>query len=133
MLRAVRSYWYEALVAVEYLIFNAPGPHNFTPRDIDRGWSVAAPLAQEILPFDSLEFEPVTEYVRNLFKEYIAIRNTVVEHYEKASASRAKAANRFRKHATMEKDMKVVYRDPRSRAAGGGHRRNSLLQSRLRS
>ena len=135
VLRAVRSYWSEALVVVEFLIYNTPGPHNFTPRDIDRGWSVAAPLAQEILPFDLSEFEPVTDYVRTLFKEYIAIRDTVVEHYEKASATRAKTANLFRKQVTMEKEMKVVYRDPRSRAAGegGGHFGSNRSQSRLQS
>ena len=35
VLRAVRSYWSEALAVVEFLIYNTPGPHNFTPRDID--------------------------------------------------------------------------------------------------
>ena len=29
---------------VEFIVYNMPGPHGYTPRDIDRRWSLATPL-----------------------------------------------------------------------------------------
>ncbi len=51
----------ELLRVVEFIIYNTPGPHNVTPRDIERRWSAATPLVHELLPFEVLELEPVTE------------------------------------------------------------------------
>ena len=31
----------ELLRIVEFIVYNTPGPHGFTPRDIDRRWSLA--------------------------------------------------------------------------------------------
>ena len=53
---------------VEFVIYNTPGAHGFTPRDIDRRWSVSAPLERELQPFQVGEFEPVQDYVSNLYK-----------------------------------------------------------------
>ena len=29
---------------LEFIVYNTPGPHGFTPRDIDRRWSASTPL-----------------------------------------------------------------------------------------
>ena len=119
VLQAAPSYWSEALPVVEFVIYNTPGPHKFTPRDIDRRLSVASPLEQELIPFEVLDHEPMTDYVQRIFAEYRLIRETILEYYGQTSEKRAKHANRFRKHRAVEVGMKVVYRDPRARAAGG--------------
>ena len=36
---------------VEFIVYNTPGPHGYTPRDIDRRWSLAAHLEKELPPF----------------------------------------------------------------------------------
>ena len=52
--------WSDWLVVAEYVIDNTPGPHGYTPRDLERSWSLAHPLERDVLR-DALEFEPVTE------------------------------------------------------------------------
>ena len=51
----------ELLHVVEFIVYNTPGPHGFTPRDIDRRWSLATPLERELQPFHINEFEPLSE------------------------------------------------------------------------
>ena len=34
----------ELLHVVEFIIYNTPGAHGYTPRDVDRRWSLATPL-----------------------------------------------------------------------------------------
>ena len=70
VVRTSRDFWSELLVVVEFILYTTPGPHGFTPRDIDRRWSVGSPLAQDLSPFEVLEFEPLTEYVAKLFSNY---------------------------------------------------------------
>ena len=41
----------ELLHVVEFIVYNTPGPHGYTPRDIDRRWSMATPLNKELQPF----------------------------------------------------------------------------------
>ena len=65
--RAVLSNWSELLCVVEFVIYNTPGPHGYTPRDIDRRWSLATPLEHDLLPFEVLEFEPMSEYASRIF------------------------------------------------------------------
>ena len=113
------SEWTECLPVVEFVLYNTPGPHGYTPRDIDRQWSLAVPLAKELQAFQVLEFEPVSDYSRNLFKAYRQIRAIVVGRLAESSAKRAQLANRYRKVRTVRVGDRVVYRDPRSRAAGG--------------
>ena len=101
------------------LTATTPGPHGYAPRDLDRKWSVAAPLAGCLSPFEVLEFEHVTDYVRQIFDEYRVVREKVLKYYAESSEKRSKLANRYRKQRDISVGMKVVYRDPRVRAAGG--------------
>jgi hypothetical protein len=119
VLRSYQSEWTELLPVVEFLVYNTPGPHGFTPRDIDRRWSCAIPLEKELQPFQVLDFEPVTEHAKNLFKTYREIRAKVLGWYAATSEKRAELANRFRRNKTVEVGQKVVYRDPRAKAVGG--------------
>ena len=100
-------------------MYITPGPHGFTPRDIDRRWSVASPLANDLSPLETMEVEPLSDYVQRLFAEYRTIRDRVLKWYANSSEKRAKLANRFRKVREIQVGMRVVYRDPRVRAAGG--------------
>ena len=111
--------WSELLPVVEFVIYNTPGPHGFTPRDIDRRWSLALPLEKELQPFQVGEFEPVTEYAANIFRTYREIKAKVLKHYKESSEKRAELANRFRNSRHIEPGTRVVYRDPRQKAAGG--------------
>ena len=60
----------ELQYVLEFVVYNTPGPHGYTPRDIDRRWSLATPLERELQPFTVCEFEPIAEYVAELFKQY---------------------------------------------------------------
>ena len=60
----------ELIHVEEFIIYNTPGPHGYTPRDIDRRWSLSTPLERELQPFQIQEFEPVSDYVRKFFKTY---------------------------------------------------------------
>ena len=60
VIKAVKSYWSELLVVVEFIIYTTPGPHGFAPRDIDRRWSVASPLERELAPFQVMDWGPMT-------------------------------------------------------------------------
>lgn len=111
--------WTELLPAVEFVIYNTPGPHGFTPRDIDRRWSLAVPLEKELQPFQVAEFEPITDYARNLFAAYREVRAKAVGWYAASSQKRADLANRFRRSRVLTPGASVVYRGPRARAAGG--------------
>ena len=64
VLGAVRSYWGELLVVIGFVIQNTPGPHGFTPRDLDRKWSIGNPLQKDLEVFEVLEYEPLTDYVQ---------------------------------------------------------------------
>ena len=107
VLKAVPSFWSEALVVVEFVIYNTPGPHGYTPRDIDRRWSLGAPLEHDLEPFEVMDFEPLSDHVRSIFAQYKQIRNIVLEHYRKSSSKRAALANRFRRDRTIVKGMKL--------------------------
>ena len=109
----------ELLHLVEFIVYNTPGPHGFTPRDIDRRWSATTPLEKELQPFEVGEFEPVQEYVANLFRTYREIREVVLSHLRRASTKRAELANRWRKEKKIRVGDRVVLRDPRHRSSGG--------------
>ncbi len=97
VMKAHPKEWTELLPVVEFAIYNTPGPHGFTPRDIDRRWSVASPLEKEMQPFHVEEFEPVSEHARNLFRTYKEIRARVVAWLASTFKQRADLANRFRR------------------------------------
>eukprot|EP00973_Karenia_brevis_P037077 5111966-Karenia_brevis.AAC.1 len=64
----------ELLRVVEFVIYNTPGPHGYTPRDIDRRWSLATPLEKELQHFTVPLMEPVQPFLRNLLQPYRDIR-----------------------------------------------------------
>jgi len=78
VLQMSREHWTEALPVLEFVIYNTPGPHGYTPRDIDRRWSLATPLEKDLQPFQVLDFEPISDYARELFVEYRQIREKSV-------------------------------------------------------
>ena len=49
---------------VEFIVYNTPGPHGYTPRDIDRRRSLATPLEKESQPFTVNKFEPLSDYAK---------------------------------------------------------------------
>jgi hypothetical protein len=111
--------WPELLPVVEFLIYNTPGTYGYTPRDLDRRWSLAIPLEKELQPFQVAEFEPLTDWARNLFRTYKELRAKVIRWEAEASEHRAALANRFRNRKQLQEGMRVGYRDPRQRKAGG--------------
>ncbi len=64
----------ELQYVVEFVVYNTPGPHGYTPRDMDRRWSMATPLERELQPFTVNESEPLSDYVAKLFQNYREIR-----------------------------------------------------------
>ena len=119
VLKANPADWSEMFPVIEFVVYNTPGPHGYTPRDLDRRWSLATPLEKELQPFQVMDFEPVTDWAKEVFKKYREIRERVIQWYAQTSEKRAELANRFRRSRTLLPGMKVVYRDPRARAAGG--------------
>jgi len=117
--KSFKSEWTELLPVVEFLIYNTPGPHGYTPRDLDRRWSAALPIAKELQPFQVLDFEPVSEYAKDLFAQYRTLKAKVVGWYAETSEKRATLANRFRREKVVVEGDRVVYRDPRAKAVGG--------------
>ena len=53
--------WSELLPLVEFLLDNSPGPHGFTPRDLERSWSLGLDLEKDLIR-ESLQFEPVSDW-----------------------------------------------------------------------
>ena len=51
--------WSDWLAVVEYVIDNTPGSHGYTPRDLERSWSLSLPFEKDVLR-DALQFEPVS-------------------------------------------------------------------------
>ena len=104
---------------VEFVVYNTPGPHGFTPRDIDRRRSLATPLERELQPFHVKQFEPLTEYSSKLFTAYREMRVRVLGYLCDTAGKRAELANRARKHKVITPGMRVMLRDPRHKKAGG--------------
>ena len=76
----------ELTYVVEFVVYNTPGVHGYTPRDLDRRWSAATPLERELQPFQVPQFEPASEYVSKLFRAYRAVRNDVVSKLHSTAA-----------------------------------------------
>ena len=117
--RAHREDWTELLPVVEYLLYTTPGPHGYTPRDLDRQWSLATPLERELHHMEAYEFEPISEYARNLFRAYRDLRVRIAGWQAETSEKRAGLANRFRRSKEVQVGDRVLYKDPRQKAAGG--------------
>ena len=87
----------ELLRVVEYIVYNTPGAHGYTPRDIDRRWSLASPSERALQPFTVSEMEPISEYVSKLYSNYRDIWVKVTSHMKDAAQKRADLANRYTK------------------------------------
>ncbi len=109
--------WTELLPVVEFTVYNTPGPHGYTPRDVDRRWSMATPLERELQTFQVMEFEPMDDYIKGLFTTYKEIKSKVTAWLAATSQKRADLANRFRRSRSLQVGDQVMYRDPRLRAA----------------
>eukprot|EP00969_Alexandrium_andersonii_P143517 6345544-Alexandrium_andersonii.AAC.1 len=48
VLRAYPDEWTELAPSVEFMIYTTPGPQGYAPRDLDRRWSLALPLAKDL-------------------------------------------------------------------------------------
>ena len=80
---------------------------------------MATPLDKELQPFSVNQFEPVSDYLKTLFRNYRKIRVRVLGWLKDSSAKRADLANRFRRFKNIRPGDEVVVRDPRQRKAGG--------------
>ena len=118
------------LPVIEFTIYNTPAAHGFTPRDLDRRWSLALPLSKELRPFSAGEFEPVDKVAKELFETYREVKAKITGWFAGTSEARAQLANNFRKNATYAKGDRVVFRDPRAKAVGGGHRGENRFRHR---
>ena len=95
--------WSELLPLVEYILDNSPGPHGYTPRDLERSWSLGLDLEKDLIK-ESLQFEPITEWARKQFGQFRELSRKVAHHWEKASAARAKLANRYRRNVEFNRE-----------------------------
>ena len=75
VLRALPNEVGELLYVVEFINYNTPGAHGYIPRDIDRRWNLSTPLERELQPFQVNEFEPLDDYIRNLFPRLPRVTN----------------------------------------------------------
>ena len=111
--------WSDWLVVAEYVIDNTPGPHGYTPRDLERSWSLALPLEKDVLR-DALQFEPISDWARSQFKQFSELAAAVREHWTRSSEARAKLANRHRRTVDLKPGDRVVWNAPRARSEGAG-------------
>ena len=88
---------------MEYILDNSPGPHGYTPRDLERSWSLGLDLEKDLIK-ESLQFEPITEWARKQFGQFRELSRKVAHHWEKASAARAKLANRYRRNVEFNRE-----------------------------
>ena len=109
----------ELVHCVEFLIYNTPGPHGFSPRDVDRRWSLSTPLERELQPFQVSEFEPMEDYCREVFATYRELKVKVLAYLQSKSIERSDLKNRFRRNKTNRVGDKVIIRDQRQKKAGG--------------
>ena len=111
--------WSDWLVVAEYVLDNTPGPHGFTPRDLERSWSLCLPLEKDVLRH-TLEFEPVSDWAQRQFSGFKEIAALVSKHWDKASEARSKLANRFRRQIDLKVGDRVVWKSPTARPEGAG-------------
>ena len=111
--------WSDWLVVAEYVLDNTPGPHGYTPRDLERSWSLSLPLEKDVLRH-TLEFEPVSDWAQRQFSGFKEIAALVSKHWDKASEARTKLANRFRRQIELKIGDRVVWKSPTARPEGAG-------------
>ena len=89
------------LVVAEYIIDNTPGPHGYTPRDLERSWSLSLPLEKDVLRA-ALQFEPVSDCARGQFQQFQELSTAVRAYWNKSSEARARLANRQRRAVDLK-------------------------------
>ena len=109
--RGHTDHWGDLLAVVEYCIDTTPGPHGYTPRDLDRAWSLGVPLEKDLLK-SALEFEPVSDWARKIFGQYMAVSKVVKDHLASASEARVRLANRYRREVDLKIGDRVVWSAP---------------------
>ena len=130
VLKALPNEVGEPLYVVEFVIYNTPVAHGYTPRDIDRRWSLSTALERELQPFQVNELEPLDDYLRNLFRGYRELRTIILNHLQSKSLERSELTNRFRIMKGIKEGDRVILRDQRQKRAGGrGHHSSSPFQT----
>ena len=109
----------ELLPCIEYMIYNTPGPHGYTPRDIDRRWSMKTPLERELHGVQMSESEPMQEKIRQTFNVYGQVRTQVLELKRQQAMQRADLSNRRRVGKRVQEGDYVLVRDNRPHRTGG--------------
>ena len=104
---------------MEFIVYNTPGSHGLTFRDIDRRWSLARPLEKELQLFAVEQFGPLSDFATNLFKNYREIRVRVLGQLTESSLKRADVVNRHRRSKQVKVGDEAVLRDSRQRKAEG--------------
>ena len=98
----------ELQYVVEFVIYNTPLAHGYTPRDIDRRWSSVSPLEKELKMFEVKKTGTMSEYCAQLFKNYREIRIRVLNFLRLGQEKRRELANRHTKQNVVKPRMKVV-------------------------
>ena len=99
----------ELIPCVEYMIYNTPGPHGYTPRDIDRRWSMGTPLERELHGQVVSESEPMSERARIIFKAYEQVRQRVLQVKRQSAMRRADLSNRTRHGKKIEVGLSLIH------------------------
>ena len=110
-------FWSEWLVVAEYIIDNTPGPHGYTPRNLERCWSLSLPLKKDVVRA-ALQFEPVSDWARGQFQQFQELSTAVS--WNKSSEARARLANRHRCAVDLKPGGQVVWNAPKARSEGAG-------------
>ena len=111
--------WSELLPVAEFVLDNTPGAHGYTPRDLERSWSLGLDLEKDLVR-DSLKFEPISDWARRQFSQFASLAQKVKKHWENSSAARAKLANRYRRTLDLKVGDRVVWQSPVARPSGAG-------------
>ena len=72
------GHWGELLHLAEFVIWNTPGKHGFSPRDLVHGWSLASPLERELLPFELPQREAVSDVAAAQFEQFRNLRQRML-------------------------------------------------------
>eukprot|EP00969_Alexandrium_andersonii_P194826 8606060-Alexandrium_andersonii.AAC.1 len=59
------------------MIYTTPGPHGYTPRDLNRRWSLAPPLAKDAAGRGAPSDQTMSESAQAAFQAYRALRAKV--------------------------------------------------------
>ena len=113
----------ELLPLAEFVIWNTPGKFGLSPRDLVMSWSLASPLARELLPFELPRREAVSDVAAAQFEQFRNLRQRQLALRARDGRRRAELANRSRSPRRPEVGDRVLYNDrdmrPASEACGG--------------